>query len=188
MKRNIAIFASGEGSNAEAIALYFANDENIDVAVSLSNRKNAFVHQRMSALDIPSFTISNEQWNLATPVIEILKRYDIDFIVLAGFLCIIPGQIIDAYKNRIINIHPSLLPKFGGAGMWGHHVHEAVIASKETLSGITIHYVTNEIDGGEIIFQESCPVMPDDTPESLAARIHELEHKHYPAIIKRLLS
>ncbi len=188
MKKNIAIFASGDGSNAEAIALYFANDENINVAVTLSNRKTAFVHQRMSALNIPSVTLSKEQWSLAFPVLEVLKQYKIDIIVLAGFLCIIPDQIIDAYNNRIINIHPSLLPKFGGAGMWGHYVHEAVIASKESTSGITIHYVTKEIDGGEIIFQKSCPVMPDDTPESLASRIHKLEHKHYPAVIRQLLS
>ncbi len=185
--KNIAIFASGDGSNAEAIARYFANSEVARVRIVLSNREKAGVHARMASLGIKTMTISKEQWNKGTHVVDILKAEQIDLIVLAGFLYRIETPIIEAYDGRILNIHPSLLPKFGGAGMWGHHVHEAVIAAGEKESGITIHYVTAEIDSGEIIFQVSCPVMENDSPESLAARIHDLEHTHYPAVIENEL-
>lgn len=186
--RNIAILASGNGSNAEAIARYFADADDICVAVVISNSAKAFVHERMASLGIPSITIVKDDWEAGTPVVDILRKHDIHLIVLAGFMRRIHDSIIDAFAGRIINIHPSLLPTYGGPGMWGHHVHEAVLAAGETKSGITIHHVTTEIDGGEIIFQASCPVHPDDTPDSLANRIHALEHLHYPRTIRQLLS
>lgn len=185
--KNIAIFASGDGSNAEAIAQYFANDSDICLKIALSDRVNAGVHARMARYNIPSVTFSRQQWRQSTEIIDTLKKNDIDLIVLAGFLCILETPIINAFAGRIINIHPSLLPKFGGAGMWGHHVHEAVIAAGETKSGITIHYVTEQIDGGEIIFQASCDITSTDTAETLAKHIHALEHHHFPSVIAKLL-
>lgn len=185
--KNIAIFASGEGSNAEAIAKYFLNSDIAHIKTVLSNRENAGVHQRMASLGIKTVTFSRSEWNECRHILDTLKEESIDFIVLAGFLCCIEAPIIEAFEGKIINIHPSLLPKFGGKGMWGKHVHEAVIAAKEKESGITIHSVTKEIDGGTILFQAKCPVLPDDTAETLANRIHSLEHKHYPEVIERLL-
>lgn len=185
--KNIAILASGDGSNAEAIAKYFCNSDYVKVAAVLSNKENAGVHSRMKALEIPTFTFPRNEWNNPDEILDLLNRLDIDLIVLAGFLCMIQPSIIEAYAGRIINIHPSLLPKYGGPGMWGHHVHEAVIAAQETESGITIHHVTNEVDGGEIIFQASCNVIKGDTPSTLAQRVHELEHTHYPKVIEQLL-
>lgn len=186
--KNIAILASGNGSNAEAIVRYFASHSDINVAIVISNRAKAGVHQRVNALGIPSITIGKDDWESGQPIVELLRRHNIDLIVLAGFMRRIHDCIIDAYPNRIINIHPSLLPHHGGPGMWGHHVHEAVLAAGDTESGITIHHVTSEIDAGAIIFQASCKVNPDDTPDSLAERIHALEHRHYPSIIEQLLS
>lgn len=186
MKR-IAIFASGDGSNAEAIARYFASSDKISVKSVLSNRQNARVHNRMSAIGISSITFPKETWQSATEIVEYLDQEQIDLIVLAGFMSKIETPIISAYSGRIINIHPSLLPRHGGPGMWGRHVHEAVISCGDSQSGITIHYVTEEIDGGEIIFQASCDVASDDTPETLAEKIHELEHRHFPKVIEQLL-
>lgn len=186
--KNIAIFASGEGSNAEAIARYFAGSDIAQIKIVLSNREKAGVHSRMASLGIETMTFSRDQWNDGTAIAATLKNAGIDLIVLAGFLYRIEAPIIEAFPGRIVNIHPSLLPKFGGAGMWGHHVHEAVIAAGESETGITIHHVTAEIDGGEILFQAKCPVLPDDTPETLATRVHALEHAHYPVVIADLLS
>ncbi|MBQ9076385.1 MAG: phosphoribosylglycinamide formyltransferase [Muribaculaceae bacterium] len=185
--KNIAVLASGEGSNAEAIVRYFAGSGAARVAIVLSNREKAGVHSRMAALGVRTETVPRELWNDGSAVVDILMREAVDFVVLAGFLCRVEAPIIEAFSGRIVNIHPSLLPKFGGAGMWGHHVHEAVIASGEKESGITVHYVTKEIDGGEIIFQAKCPVEPVDTPETLANRVHALEHAHYPTVIENLL-
>lgn len=185
--KNIAIFASGSGSNAEAIVRYFQNNDNITVKQVLTNRVDAEVCQRMEALGIPTTYFSKEQWNEATKIVDLLKKESIDFIVLAGFLAKIELPIIKAFAGHIINIHPSLLPKYGGKGMWGHHVHEAVISAQETQSGITIHYIDEVFDNGEIIFQATCDVLPNDTPQSLAERIHQLEHKHFPKIIEKLL-
>ena len=177
--KHIAIFASGTGSNALAIAQHFADSPIATVKIALSNRANAAVHDKMKLAGVPTVTFSREQWT---------QGNDIDLIVLAGFLSIIPESIINAYERRIINIHPSLLPRHGGPGMWGYHVHQAVIDAGDTQSGISIHYVTTEVDGGEIIFQASCPVMPNDTPDTLAERIHDLEHTHFPAVIEELLN
>ena len=185
--KNIAIFASGEGSNAEAIARYFANSDNVCVKCVLTNRQNAGVHSRMQNLGIQSLYFPKEVWTNGNQIVEILKQKDIDLIVLAGFLAKIELSIIQAYSNRILNIHPSLLPRYGGKGMWGHHIHEAVIANRETESGISIHFIDENIDGGEIVFQAKCEVLPDDTPDTLATRIHALEHKHYPQVIEKLL-
>lgn len=185
--KNIAIFASGDGSNAEAIAKHFITNKVARVKIVLSNREKAGVHERIKTLGIPSLTFSKDEWKDCTAILSLLQENDIDLIVLAGFLCMIESPLIKAYKGRIINIHPSLLPKYGGAGMWGLHVHNAVIAAREKESGITIHYVTEEVDGGEIIYQVSCPVKPDDTAETLASRIHVLEHTHYPSVIEKIL-
>ncbi|MBR6639079.1 MAG: phosphoribosylglycinamide formyltransferase [Muribaculaceae bacterium] len=185
--KNIAIFASGDGSNAEAIAKYFKNSDIACVKIVLSNRQKAGVHDRIKALGIPTLTFSKDEWKDCSKILSTLQKNDIDLIVLAGFLCMIETPLINAFKARIINIHPSLLPKYGGPGMWGHHVHDAVISAGEKESGITIHYVTEEVDGGEIIFQDSCPVKPDDTAETLASRIHSLEHAQYPNVIEQLL-
>ena len=186
MKR-IAIFASGEGSNAEAIVKYFSSHKEMKVVVLLSNRSMAKVHQRMELLGVPSITFDKQQWNEATEIVDFLRAKKIDLIVLAGFLSIIQPPIIDTYYGKIVNIHPSLLPKFGGAGMWGMNVHNAVIANKEKKSGITIHYVNEKVDGGAIIAQYECDVFPNETPDSLASKVHQLEYKYYPMEIEKLL-
>ncbi len=186
--KNIAIFASGNGSNAEAIARYFTGNESVRLKFVLSNKADAYVHQRMERLGIPSYTISKEVWKNPQPIIEMLQKEEIDMIVLAGFLSKIESPILSAYKGRIVNIHPSLLPKYGGKGMWGLHVHEAVIAAKEKETGITVHFVTEDLDGGEIIFQAPCRVLPNDTPEVLAARVRIIEHRYYPLVIYNLLT
>ena len=185
--KKIAIFASGNGSNAEAIVKYFDGREDIKVEIVLSNRSNAAIHERMGKLGIPSVTFQKEQWNESTTIVELLKEKSIDLIVLAGFLAIIQPAIIKEYTGRIINIHPSLLPRHGGAGMWGMHVHKAVIDAQETESGITIHHVNEAVDGGAIISQHRCEVMASDTPEVLAERVHELEYYHYPRVIESIL-
>lgn len=186
MKR-IAIFASGEGSNAEAIVKYFSSHKEMEVVVLLSNRSMAKVHQRMELLGVPSITFDKQQWNEATEIVDFLRAKKIDLIVLAGFLSIIQPPIIDTYYGKIVNIHPSLLPKYGGAGMWGMNVHNAVIANKEKKSGITIHYVNEKVDGGAIIAQYECDVFPNETPDSLASKVHQLEYKYYPMEIEKLL-
>lgn len=185
--KKVAIFASGSGTNAENIARYFFHSESINVAVLLSNKQAAGVHERVKALDIPSYTFSRDQFNTGEDILAVLKQYDIDFIVLAGFMAKISDSLLLAYPNRIINIHPSLLPKFGGKGMYGNHVHEAVIAAGETESGITIHSIDEHYDEGTIIFQATCPVYATDSASDLAARVHALEYKHYPEVIKELL-
>lgn len=187
MKR-IAIFASGEGSNAEAIVKYFMGNDNIKVEFILSNRISAGVHKRMKCLGIPTFTYSKDEWNEPKEIITKLKECSIDLIVLAGFLAIINNEIIDMYSGRIINIHPSLLPKHGGHGMWGLNVHQSVLESKDKESGITIHYVDEKIDGGNIIAQYKCDVIEDDSAEILANRVHQLEYFYYPRVIEEILS
>ena len=186
MKR-IAIFASGEGSNAEAIVKYFSRHSDIKVEMVLSDRVSAGVHDRMDALSIPSTAFTKDQWNDGAQIIDLLQKKSIDLIVLAGFLAIIPAQIITAYSGRIINIHPSLLPRHGGMGMWGMNVHKAVLEAGDNKSGITIHYVEPEVDGGKIIKQYECDVLPNDTAEILANRVHQLEYFHYPRVIEQLL-
>ena len=185
--KNIAILASGSGTNAENIIKYFAESEIVCVTVVLSNKEDAGVHTRAKALGIPSFTYSNTDFKLSSPILQKLADYNTDFIVLAGFLSMISPDIINVYQNKIINIHPALLPKFGGKGMYGHYVHEAVVAEKETKSGITIHYVNERYDEGEIIFQAECPVLPSDTAEDVAAKVHELEYRYFPKVIEEVV-
>lgn len=186
--KNIAIFASGSGTNAENIARYFSNSETIKVAVVLSNNKNAGVHARMEKLNIPSVSFTREEFIEGTAVLAKLAEYDTDLIVLAGFMNKISDTLLKAYPNKIINIHPALLPKHGGKGMYGMHVHEAVVAAREKESGITIHYINENYDEGAVIFQATCPVLPTDTPEEVATKVHALEYAHYPHVIEEVLA
>jgi len=188
MKNRIVILASGSGTNAEAIVNYFSQSSRIEVVHILSNRKDAFVLKRADSLKISSSSFSFTDLYENGSVMETLIKLAPDLIVLAGFLWLLPADIISVFAGKIINIHPALLPKFGGKGMYGARVHEAVISSKETESGITIHYVNEHYDEGGIVFQAKCTVLADDTAESLAKRIHELEHRHYPVIIEQLLT
>ncbi|NMB72175.1 MAG: phosphoribosylglycinamide formyltransferase [Bacteroidales bacterium] len=185
---NIVIFASGSGTNAERIMRTFQNHPFIKVKLVLSNKKNAGVLERAKKLNVKTFVFNKEEFYQTDVVLHILLNEKIDFIVLAGFLWLVPEKILRQYPNRIINIHPALLPAYGGKGMYGQKVHEAVIANHEKESGITIHYVNSEYDRGEIIFQARCPVLPDDTPETLAERVHQLEYQYYPEVIEKLLS
>ncbi|MDR3268118.1 MAG: phosphoribosylglycinamide formyltransferase [Tannerella sp.] len=183
----IAVFASGSGTNAENISKYFFGNQEIEVSVLISNNSLAGVHARMSRLGIPSVTFSKQEFAEGRLVLEKLVEYSIDWIVLAGFMNKIPLNILNAYPNRIINIHPALLPKYGGKGMYGMHVHEAVVAAGEKDSGITIHYIDENYDEGPVIFQATCPVLPTDTPEDVATKVHALEYAHYPQVIENVL-
>lgn len=181
----IAIFASGSGTNAENITQNFQGVQHLEVAVILTNKKDAFVIERAKKLNVPyevfskaDFTDSNKQ-----TVVKLLAEYEIDFVVLAGFLLKVPRFFIEKYSDRIINIHPSLLPKYGGKGMYGKHVHEAVIAAKEKNSGITIHLVNEEYDKGKVLFQATCEVSANDSADDLAAKIHQLEYEHFPKVV-----
>lgn len=185
--KKIAIFASGAGTNAENIIRYFANDERIKVVLVLSNNQKAGVHARVNALGVPSFVFTRKEFAEGTPIVDKLAEYEVDFIVLAGFMCFVSEPLQKVFSGRIVNIHPSLLPKFGGKGMYGMHVHEAVVKSGEKESGITIHYINEHYDEGAIIFQASCPVLPNDTPEDLAARVHALEYEYYPKVVEEIL-
>lgn len=178
----IAILASGTGSNANAICDYFSDHPLASVGLIITNRANAGVIGVAASHGVSASIIPNSE--LLTRLLPDLQHHAIDFVVLAGFLRKIPDAVVLAYENRIINIHPALLPDFGGKGMYGRHVHEAVIRAGKKESGITIHLVNEAYDEGDILFQASCPVYPDDTPESLASRIHILEHKHFPQIIE----
>lgn len=189
--KKIAILASGSGTNAENIVRLFHEGNKIRVVTVLANRKSAGVHARMQALNVPTVYLPNDVWdNDPQKVVDILQQNEIDLVVLAGFMRKIDAAIIKAYPGRIINIHPSLLPAHGGKGMWGHHVHEAVIAAGDKQSGVTVHYVTDEIDGGEIIMQQAIDIVEGETAESLEAKIHPVEYDLYPraivAALKRL--
>lgn len=184
---NIAVFASGSGTNFEAVVRYFSNHDYIGVKLLLCNRPDAAVIDRAGRADIESFIFTRDELEKTDKVAEVLMRRHIHFIVLAGFLLRIPERILEAFPDRIVNIHPALLPKYGGKGMYGNRVHEAVLASGDTVSGITIHMVDEEYDKGNIVSQHTCEVSKDDTPETLASRIHKLEHYWYPRVIEKLL-
>ena len=187
--KRIAIFASGRGSNAKAIIDYFKNSDAIEVAVVLSNKPNAGVLETARENGIPFMVVSRYEFYKNTEnVVYALKEHGVDFIALAGFLWLIPNAIINSFPKNIVNIHPSLLPKFGGKGMYGQHVHSAVIEAGEVESGITIHYVNEVYDDGEVVLQERCPVLSTDTPSELADRVLKLEHYHFPRVIERLLA
>jgi phosphoribosylglycinamide formyltransferase-1 len=186
--KNIAIFASGSGTNAENIIKYFSNGTTASVCLVLSNRRDAYVIKRAASLNVQSVFFDRKDFYERGTVMNLLRDHRIDFIVLAGFLWLVPSDILTSYENRIVNIHPALLPGYGGRGMYGDRVHEAVIRAGEKESGITIHYVNSEYDAGDIIFQAVCPVLEDDTPADVAARVHALEYKHYPVVIEELVS
>jgi phosphoribosylglycinamide formyltransferase-1 len=183
----IAIFASGSGTNAENIAKYFLENNKIAISLIISNKKNAGVIARSKHLDIPVIIISKTDLQSPKALINSLSDLNIDYIILAGFLALIPKELIQAYPNKIINIHPALLPKYGGKGMYGDKVHEAVINNKENESGISIHYVNEKYDEGGIIVQAHCPVYANDTPDSLAHRIHKLEYRYLPQSIEQII-
>ena len=176
--------ASGSGSNAEMIIKHFQESKIAKVSIVVSNNRSAFVLKRAENAGVKTAVFNRKMINDSQELLELFKQEKIDFIILAGFMLLLPPYIIDQYRDKIINIHPALLPKFGGQGMYGDFVHQAVIASKESISGITIHKVNEVYDSGDIIFQASLVVNQDDTPESLAQRIHLLEHKFYPAVIE----
>lgn len=188
MKKYIAIFASGSGSNAENIIRYFHSVESIQVSLVISNRSDAYVLERARRLEVPCRMFPKECWTTGEAVLEVLREYRVDFIILAGFLLRIPDRLLHAYSNRIINIHPALLPKYGGKGMYGEHVHRAVVAAGERQSGITIHYINERYDEGGIIFQATCPVSPEDTPEDVAQKVHALEYEHFPRVIEEVVN
>jgi phosphoribosylglycinamide formyltransferase-1 len=185
--RNIAIFASGSGTNAENIINYFSNVNTAKVSLVLSNNRQALVLKRAEALKIRTVFFERKEFYVTGKVLRYLALYKIDFIVLAGFLWLVPENILEQYPGRIINIHPALLPAYGGKGMYGDIVHKAVLKSGGKESGITIHYVNKAYDKGAIIFQHKCKIDPSDTPESLAAKVHTLEYEHYPRIIEELV-
>lgn len=187
MPLRIAIFASGSGSNAENIVHYFSGSSEFQFPLIISNQTNAYIHKRAETLKIPSFTFTKEQFFDAKPVLELLTEYNIDAIVLAGFLLKIPTLLIQHFPDKIINIHPALLPKFGGKGMYGARVHQAVKEAGETETGITIHYVNENYDDGNILFQARCPISADDTAEMIAAKVHLLEYEYYPQVIEKIL-
>jgi len=182
----IAILASGSGTNAENIMEYFKNNNLINVVQVLSNNKDAKVLERANRLRASSIIFSKDDFYASEEVLKNLKS-NVDYIILAGFLWKIPANIIEAFPNKIINIHPALLPKYGGKGMYGMNVHKAVIENKEKESGITIHYVNENYDEGAIIFQKSIEVSPSDTAEDVAQKIHELEHNYFPKIIEKVI-
>jgi phosphoribosylglycinamide formyltransferase 1 len=186
--RNIAIFASGSGTNAENIIKYFSNKKIAKVCLVLSNKRNAMVLKRAETFNVPAISFEHEDFYTSDKVMNWLKEYKIDFIVLAGFLWLVPENFIEMYDGRIINIHPALLPAYGGKGMYGDVVHKAVISNHDKESGITIHYVNKLYDRGDIIFQASCKVDPSDTPDSLAIKVHALEYLHYPKVIEDIVT
>ncbi len=183
MSKNIAIFASGSGSNAENIIKYFSEIKNINVSLILTNNPQAYVIERAQSAQVPCTVFSRSDFYKSTVVIDQLALHKIDWIVLAGFLWLIPQNLISLYPNKIINIHPALLPKYGGKGMYGHHVHQAVFDNFERASGITIHLVNEEYDKGRILAQESVSLAIADTPDLIAEKIHQLEYKHFPKVI-----
>lgn len=185
--KKIAIFASGSGTNFQQICKYFQNNNQVKVDVLIVNKKNAYVRQRATNLGIEDFYFDREDFYESAKVLELLQARNIDLIVLAGFLWLIPQNLITAFPNKIINIHPALLPLYGGKGMYGHNVHQAVIAAREKESGITIHYVNELYDSGDIIFQAKCQLTKEDTVESLEEKIHLLEKEHYPRVIASIL-
>lgn len=186
MKTKIAIFCSGSGSNAEKIFEYFQHHSSIEVALLLVNKKDAFALERAKKYNIPSVVINREAYNNGA-ILETLKEADISWIILAGFLWLVPEYLINNYKDRIINIHPALLPKYGGKGMYGHFVHEAVVANKELESGITIHLVNANYDDGKVLFQASCPVDTVDTAEEVGSKVLLLEHRHFAEVIEKTI-
>ena len=188
MQKNIAIFASGSGTNAENIIRHFQGNKDVNVALVVSNKPDAYVLVRAANLHVPSLTLTREEFARGEELARLMKERGIDFIVLAGFLLRVPEALIEAYPGRIVNIHPALLPKYGGKGMYGDRVHPAVVEAGERESGITIHLIDEQYDRGTTVFQAKCPVLPGDTPDDVARKVHALEYAHYPEVIGQLLA
>lgn len=186
--KNIAILASGAGSNAQKILEHFSDRMDISVRLIVSNKQEAGVLNIAKVASIDTFVVTRDSFYSSTDLLVELNKRNIDFIVLAGFLWLIPPYLIQHYPDRIINIHPALLPKYGGKGMYGHFVHEAVHLAKDNHSGITIHYVNEKYDEGSIVFQEKCEILPSDQPEDIAKKVQVLEHLYYPTVIDQLVS
>ncbi|MDE6647320.1 MAG: phosphoribosylglycinamide formyltransferase [Prevotella sp.] len=186
-KINVAVFVSGNGTNCENLLKYFSGSEQINCVLVVSNKPDAYALVRAERLGVPTAVIPKASLNDREVMIPLLERYAIDFVVLAGFLLLIPGFLIDAFPRRIINIHPALLPKYGGKGMWGRHVHEAVKAAGEKETGMTVHYVTPVCDSGEIIAQYRTALSPHDTVDDIAAKEHELEIAYYPQVVEQVI-
>ena len=184
---NVAIFVSGSGTNCENIIRYFKDSEQVKIRLVVSNKADAYALVRAQNQGVPTAVITKQDFNDREKMTSLLEEYDIQFIVLAGFLLIVPNFLIEAYDRRMINIHPALLPKYGGKGMYGHHVHEAVKAAGETETGMTVHFVSNVCDGGEIIAQFRTPLSPDDTPDDIAHKEHLLEMEHFPRVIEQII-
>lgn len=187
MKKRIAIFASGSGSNAQKIMEHFKRSTEAEVALILTNNPESYVLQRADSFEIPSHIFDRNEFYHTDEVVDLLKNLDVDLIVLAGFLWLIPQNLIREYPGRIINIHPALLPKFGGKGMYGDRVHQAVMAANETEGGITIHYVNEHYDEGEFIYQAKYRIEKDDTLEMIKFKGQQLEHLHYPRVVETLI-
>ncbi|MBQ9418208.1 MAG: phosphoribosylglycinamide formyltransferase [Bacteroidales bacterium] len=179
----LAILGSGNGTNAQQISEYFAGRDDVEVACIIYNKKDAFIAQRARNLGIEGHYFGWKDFYQSSAVLDYLRQREVDWVILAGFLWLVPEAILEAYPNRVINIHPALLPKYGGKGMYGHHVHEAVVEHGEKESGITIHIVDNRYDCGTMLFQAKCEVASDDTPDTLAAKIHLLEKEYFPRVI-----
>lgn len=187
-KMNIAIFVSGSGTNCENLIKYFADHASIKPALVVSNKQDAYALVRAERLGVPTAVTPKADLNDPDVMLPLLEKYDIGFIVLAGFLPLVPNFLIDAYPHKIINIHPALLPKYGGKGMWGHHVHEAVKAAGETETGMTVHWVTPVCDAGEIIVQFRVALSPDDSVDDIAEKEHQLEMKYFPKVVEDVIS
>ena len=187
MKKRIVIFASGSGTNAQNVIQYFQQGEIAEVVLVLTNKKDAKVIERAKNLNVESLFFNKSELLDENGVLQVLKDINPDLIVLAGFLLKFPESILNNFHNRVINLHPALLPKYGGKGMYGHHVHQAVIENGEKETGITIHYVNENYDEGKIIFQKSTPLSDRDTPETVAEKIHQLEYKYFPKVIESVL-
>ena len=187
-KTRIAIFVSGGGTNCENIIRYFSGSTIVECALVVSNRADAFALERARRLGVPTAVVTRSELQEPGNVIPLLEQYGVSFIVLAGFLPLIPDYLIDAFPRRIINLHPALLPRHGGKGMWGHHVHEAVKAAGETETGMTVHYVTPICDGGEIIAQFRVALSPDDSVDDIAEKEHQLEMQYYPTVVEQVVS
>jgi len=187
MRTKIALFCSGSGSNAQKIMDYFKGSETLEVVILMANKEDAFALERAKKMEVPTFVFNRKDFYETNEVINELKKRGVEWVILAGFLWLIPESLIENFPNRIINIHPALLPKFGGKGMYGMNVHKAVVAANEIESGITIHYVNKNYDEGEFIFQVSCSIDANDSPEDVAKKILQLEHEHFPKVIEKLV-
>ncbi len=188
MRTKIALFCSGSGSNAQKIMDYFKGSETVEVAILMANKADAFALERAKKMNIATRVFTKDDFYASDTIVNELKSLGVKWVVLAGFLLLIPETLIEHYPNKIINIHPALLPKYGGKGMYGMHVHRAVVANREKESGMTIHYVNKKYDEGEFIFQASCKIDEKDSPEEVAAKVLLLEHEHFPKVIEALIT